>query len=198
VITDYASLIGAVAEALPRSDVAANIPVAVALAEAQINRSIRNRQQEQRATATVTEYVEFPTDYLEIRDIQLNVSSGHKTLYLVAPSELDKYSGATGEPAVYSLIANQIQFGPAPDGTYTCEIVYRKKVPALTGSASTNWFLTDHPDCYLAGVKYHVLQMLDDPKAGGYLTLFMNLLDDVNRMDRQQRWSGPPMAVRVA
>jgi hypothetical protein len=108
------------------------------------------------------------------------------------------YSSATGEPKAYALIANQIQFGPAPDGTYTVEIDYVKRVPALSGTATTNWFLTDHPDVYLAGAQANLLQIANDPAAAAYMTLFHNLLNDVNAQDRRQRWAGPPLIIRPA
>jgi hypothetical protein len=201
-IDDYASLIEHLGIWTPRADLIANIPTAIQMAETQINRSLRNRQQERRETATVSEYVPFPTDYLEVRDIQLNTSTGKKTLELQSPSQINAIDkdrgGVTGEPRAYCLVANQIQFAPAPDATYTCEIVCFTKVPTLTGSADTNWFLTDHPDVYLAGAQASLLQIANDPAAAAYLSLFRNLLEDVNRMDRRQRWSGPPMRVRPA
>jgi hypothetical protein len=198
-ITDYPSLQAAITSWTPRSDLLANVATAIQFAETQINRSIINRQQEQRATATVSEYLPFPTDYLQIRDIQLNVSGGKHSLEMLSPREIDRlYSSATGEPKAYALIANQIQFGPAPDGTYTVEIDYVKRVPALSGTATTNWFLTDHPDVYLAGAQANLLQIANDPAAAAYMTLFHNLLNDVNAQDRRQRWAGPPLIIRPA
>lgn len=201
-ITDYASLQQSLAAWCPRPDLAANIPTAIALAEAQINRSIRNRQQEQRATATLTQWLALQTDYMELRDFRLNTSTGYKTLQLLSPSQLNDIDrangGATGEPRAYAIEGNQFRFSPQPDGTYTAEAVYFKKVPALTGSATTNWFLTDHPDAYLAGAQYNLLASGGDARAADYLGLFNRLLEDVNRADRRQRWSGPPMATRPA
>jgi hypothetical protein len=189
-VTDYDSLRAAITTWTPRSDLLANVATAIQFTETQINRSLRNRQQEHRETATVSEYLPFPTDYLEVRDIQINTSRGKKTLDMMSPSQINaidlSFGGGTGEPRAYCLIANQIQFSPAPDGTYTCEIVCFIKVPALSGSATTNWFLTDHPDVYLAGAQANLLQIANDPAAAAYMTLFRNLLEDVNRMDRRQ------------
>jgi hypothetical protein len=85
-ITDYPSLQAAITSWTPRSDLLANVATAIQFAETQINRSIINRQQEQRATATVSEYLPFPTDYLQIRDIQLNVSGGKHSLEMLCPA----------------------------------------------------------------------------------------------------------------
>jgi hypothetical protein len=201
-ITDYASLQATVAQWSPRADLAASIPTAIALAEAQINRTIRNRQQEQRTTATLTEFIALQTDYIEVRDVMIQTSTGNKKLDMLSPAQLNDldrlWAGGTGEPAAFAIVGNQYKVAPSPDQSYTVEMVYVKKVPALTGAATTNWFLTDHPDCYLVGTQYHLLRIAKDPEAAGYLTLFINLLEDVNRMDRRQRWSGPPMAIRPA
>lgn len=199
-LSTYTELKAAIATQLSRSDLTTPIVDAITLTEAKVQRVLDDLNQETRATATVTEYMSLPTSFLTVRDIQLNLTGGNKTLEMISPSEMDRsFSAATGEPAAYCLIANQIQVGPAPDGTYTCEIVYKKYVPVLSGSNASNWLLTAHPDVYLYGGCFEALCIAQDYQgAQAYKQLYSTAINDLIRFERKQRWSGPPMRIRAA
>lgn len=197
-LATYTDLQAAVASWLARSDLTTPIPDFIALAEAKLNRLLRCRQMEQRSTATATEYMELPTGFLELRNIQLNTSP-KTALELVSPDEIDRdYSAATGKPLVYCLLANQIQLGPAPDSTYTVEIDYYEVIPPLA-SNSTNWLLTAAPDIYLYGSLLEAsIYLIDDPRVPGWNAAYTQVLQQLQSADRRARWSGSRMAVRPA
>jgi hypothetical protein len=102
-LASYTELKAAVARRLGRSgdgDLAAELDDYIDLAEARFQRELRLRAQEQRATATVTgAYLDLPTDFLELRNIQLN-SDPLRSLECVSPEMIDRnYPQArTGEP----------------------------------------------------------------------------------------------------
>ena len=64
-IASYADLKTSIANFLARSDLTAQIPDFIQLAEARINRELETREQEKRSTATLVagdEYISLPTD----------------------------------------------------------------------------------------------------------------------------------------
>ena len=69
-ISTYSELKTAVANFLARSDLTDQIPNFIQLAEARLSRELETRDQEKRATATLTsgdEYIALPTDMREVR-----------------------------------------------------------------------------------------------------------------------------------
>lgn len=199
-LTTYTELKAAVATWLNRVDLTTPIVDGITLAEAQFQRTIRNRNMEQRATATATQYMELPTDYIEMRRLHIQ-GTPNGPLKLIAPEEANsRYSGSTDEPVAYTLIGNEIQLSPSPDtNTYTIEIDYYKKIPVLSGSNATNWLLTAYPDLYLLGA---ILAMTfytqNDQRMPMVQSQYQALLADVNGIDRRQRFSGAAPFQRAA
>lgn len=197
-LSTYVELQASVASWLARSDLTTPIVDMIRMCEAEFNRTLRCREMEQRAYATATEYMAMPTGYLEMRSIQLN-ETPKVALEMVAPEILDaNYSSASGEPRVYCLLANQIQLGPAPDGTYTVEIDYYEVIPPLA-SNTTNWLLTAYPDLYLYGSLLRAGGYLRDPQLlGGFQQAYGEVMRQLVTSDRRARWSGSRLAVRPA
>jgi hypothetical protein len=163
-----------------------------------LNRILRCRQQEQRAYATATEYMELPTGFLELRNIQLNTTPKY-ALEEVSPDEIDRdYSTASGQPLVYCLLANQIQLAPVPDTTYEVEIDFYEVIPPLASNA-TNWLLTAAPDIYLYGSLLEAAAFLtDDPRVPLWQAAFTQVVSQLQSADKRARWSGSRLAVRPA
>lgn len=197
-LSTYTELRAAVATHLARADLTTPIVDFITLAEAKLNRILRVRQMEQRSTATATEYMALPTGFLELRNIQLN-QTPKVALDMVSPDEIDRnYSGSSGIPVVYCLLANQLQLGPAPDGTYTVEVDYYEVIPPLA-SNSSNWLLSLAPDIYLYGALLEAAAFLiDDPRVPLWQAAFTQVVGQMQSMDRNARWSGSRLRVRPA
>ena len=76
-IATYTDLQTSIANFLARSDLTAQIPDFIALAEASMSRELETRSQEKRATASTVsgnEYLSLPTDLREVREVKLNTS----------------------------------------------------------------------------------------------------------------------------
>ena len=197
-ISTYAELQTACANWLSRVDLTSRIPEFIALAEAKIQRALRVRQMEERATATATEWMSLPTDYIEMRNVKLT-GSPNVALTLISPGQADElYTGSSGKPMFYTLQGNQVRLVPAPDAaTYTVEMIYFKKIPALSDTNTTNWLLTDAPDAYLYGTVTEALVMVqDDSRAAGASAAFARVIEDLHSEERRQRWSGSVMRMR--
>lgn len=193
-INTYSTLQTAIGNWLARSDLTTVIPDFIMLAEAEFNRVLRVREMESRATATATEYLELPSDFLELRTVQLNTSPV-TVLSQVSPEVIDGYT-TTGKPVCFTIIDNRIQLGPSPDSTYTVEIDYYAQIPALSGSNTTNWLLTSYPDLYLYGSLLRAAGYIQDANlAMGWQQAYKNSLDQLRYADKRARFSGGPMTV---
>ena len=182
-ITTYAELQSSIADWLLRDDLTSVIPTFISLAEAKFNRRIRDYRMVKRATAQVdTAYFAIPSDWQENIRFQLNTSP-ITTLEYVTPdqaAEEKRLYNSSGRPAFFTMIGDQFQIVPAPDSTYDAELTYYAKIPALSGSNTSNWLLTKAPDIYLYGALMEAAPYLDDDARiqvwGGLLEQSMNAI----------------------
>ena len=197
-ISTYSELQTACANWLARADLTSRIPEFIALAEDTINKRLRIRAMENRATATVSsEYVSLPTGFLEMRNFQLNTSP-KQSVRFVTPEYIDTFwaGSTTGQPKVYALIGGEIQLAPAPDASYTAEMDYYKKWDIATDL--TNWLLTNAPSVYLYGTLLNAEPFLkNDKRIAMWETRFEKSLADVEKADKRERWSGNSLTIRA-
>jgi hypothetical protein len=156
-LTNYTELKSAVADWLNRADLTSQIPDFIALAEARFNRNIRTRDMITRQVATTNnEFVPVPNDWLETYQLELppSVSIGVRTpLQYISPNEAAVYQASemAGKTRYYTIIDGLFELVPKPatGATVTLTCVYYARIPALTGSNSSNWLLQKAPDLYL-------------------------------------------------
>jgi hypothetical protein len=197
-ITSYSTLKDAVVNWTHRTDLTTVLDDFIDLTESRLNRELRASQQEIRATtAGATEYLAMPTDLLAIRNIQLNTNPP-KSLAYVAPEFIDlKDDGSSGEPKYYTIIGDEIQLAPDPDGSYTVEIAYYAKITALSDSNTSNWLLAAHPEAYLYGCLAEAFKYaMDDEQAAKYAALFQDTLSQIKTLDAERKY-GQGMRVRA-
>jgi hypothetical protein len=197
-LNTYTALCASVESWLARADLTAQVPDFITLAEAKLNRTLRTRQMEQRSTATATEYMALPTNFLEMRNIKIAGTPVY-TLEQRSPFEMDMLDdGGSGQPSRYAIIANQLRLWRAPDTTYTLEIDYWESIPPLASNA-TNWLLDSAPDIYLYGALLEAAAfMQDDARIPLWMDAYTRTINQLQTADRRARWSGSPMAVRPA
>jgi hypothetical protein len=151
-ITTYSELKSAVADFLNRDDLTSVIPNFIALAEAALNRRMRAPEMVTRATVTVdAEYENRPADWMET--IRYQITTNPITVVeFVTPEEAiiqkTKFS-TSGVPIFFSTVGTQFQHIPAPDTSYTGELMYYARIAGLSDSNTSNWLLTANPDIYL-------------------------------------------------
>lgn len=170
-------------------------------AEAMLNRDFRALQQETKnASYSITgEYVAVPSDFLEVRSIELETSPRVALTYLPDDAQVTAYNTGTGEPRFFTVAGTNLRFAPVPDATYTATLCYYAKIAALSGSATTNWFLTAHPDIYLAACQMWTAIFLRDAEGvANWKLAYETLRDNLLRADKRSRWGGNGMAVRAA
>lgn len=196
-LTNYTTLQAAIKNALHRADLDSAIPDFITLCEDKLNKRLRLRAMETRATSSIsTEYVALPSDHLAIRNIQLN-SDPKVRLEYVTPDYIDKNypKGDTGKPKFYTIVGAEIQLAPPPDGSYTIEISYFKKLDIATDS--TNTVLTNAPRVYYYGALMEAAAHLKNDKRvpmwAGMLEAALREVETADSNDRFQNGGGLQM-----
>ena len=202
-ITTYDELRAGVAGWLARDDLADAVPDFIALAEARINRLIRTREMETRATAATTAgnaYLALPEGFGGVRYVKLTSTDPAAQLRFATPTQIDQmWAGSqTGQPRVYAIVGDSFRLAPTPDATYTVEIAFSRKVPARSASNPSNWLLAAHPDLYLYGALVAAEGYLgNDARLPGWKALLDEALTELENQDAMDRWSGGPMAIHT-
>jgi len=199
-ISTYAELQTAVANWLDRDDLTDRIPEFIALAEARMNRVLRIRLMEGKYTASTVaaqRNYALPAGYLQMRNLQINTTPIRPCQY-VTPEIYDRLYGSTttGTPEIYTIIANEIQLGPIPAGVQTIEMLFYKKITALSGSNTTEAMLTDNPDVYLYGALLEAEPfIMNDERVGLWGQGFQQAISDLQEQDNKDRHSGSALRV---
>jgi hypothetical protein len=193
-ISTYTELKTAVANFLARDDLTSQIPNFIQLAESRMSRELETRDQEKRATATLTsgdEYIALPTDLREVRSVALTTDPKTVLTYY-SPTSLDSTysSGGSGKPLGFSIVGGEMKLRPIPDSSYTAEIIYVGGLSALSDSNLTNVVLTRHPDAYLYGALAESYAfLLDETRAAQYMQRFSMAIDEI-KVDEQRAHYG--------
>ena len=201
-ITTYAELKTNIADFLNRDDLTSVSSTFVSLAEADLNRQIRHWRQEKRSTASIdTQYSAIPADMLEV--IRFYITSGDtRPLELISQAEmLDRKFrnlNTSGQPAYYAVTAGELEVYPVPDGTYTSELYYFGKTPALSDSNTSNWILEHYPDAYLYGSLIHSAPYLkDDARIQVWASLYQSAIDSINQASEKAKFGGSGRRMKI-
>ena len=199
-INTYSTLQTAVANWLDRDDLTARIPEFIALCEARYNRELRIRLMETTVTANTvggTRGYTLPAGYLRARAFSLNTDPITQLEYLTPEMMNRLWAGsAKGKPLAYTIIGEQYQLGPSPDGVYTVEITYYKKFDPLSDDEPTNTMLTNNPDVYLYGslleASPYLQDMADIPM---WMTAYKEAIKNIQDADAWDRHSGSELRI---
>ncbi len=193
-IATYTDLQTSIANFLARSDLTAQIPDFIALAEASMSRELETRSQEKRVTANTVsgnEYLALPTDLREVREIKLNTAP-LTVLRYYSPVALDEQyaSEGGGKPKGYSIVGDEMKLRPVPDAAYEVEIIYIGSIEALSPTNLTNTILSRSPDAYLYGALAEAYAyLLDETRASQYMARFDKALAQI-KVDNQRAHYG--------
>jgi len=201
-ITTYSELKTNIADFLNRDDLASISSTFISLAEDDLNLRLRHWRQEKRSTADIdTQYSAIPADMLEI--IRFYTTSGDtRPLELISQAEmLDRKFrnlNTSGQPAYYALTAGEIEVYPVPDGTYTSELYYYSRIPALSDSNTSNWVLDYYSSAYLYGSLIHSAPYLkDDARIQVWAALYQNAIDAINTESEKAKFGGSGRRMKI-
>lgn len=200
--TNYSDLKTSVANYLGRSDLTSVIPDFISFAEMRMARELRTRQMLQSATASTVgndAKVALPTDFLEVRD--LNVQGSPRTpLTYMSPSAFSRDAPAdeVGRPTTYTIIKSEFVLAPKPDTAYTLEILYYAKPTVLSTSNASNVFLANYPDALLyASLLEAEPYLINDARSQTWVSLYDRAITNISNADQNGDYSGVPLQMRV-
>ncbi len=188
----YTELQASIADFLNRSDLTSVIPDFITMAEADLNRSLRVADMTMRTRAPInSQYVKLPPDFLGMRNIDLLTDPVTPMSYKNLQNlDIHRAGDSTGKPLYYSIMKDNLEFAPVPDGEYTVEIVYYRKIPALSADNATNWLLADHPDAYLYGSLMHSAPYLQaDDRVGLWAGKYQQIIEQIKISDEKAKFS---------
>ena len=194
-LTTYAELQTAIGNFLNRDDLTSVAPDFIALAEAAINRDVRDYRMIARTDLTLDAVTEaLPADWVET--VTLNITSGTlgeievASRAAIAGRRLDNQN-ASGKPYLFAHVGTDIDLFPTPDGSYTAELTYYAKVPDLATN-STNWLLTAAPDVYLYGALIHSAPYLhEDNRSAVWAAMYQSAITALRAESDTAQFSGP-------
>lgn len=201
--TSYSELQTTIANYLARTDLNAQIPDFIRLAEVRLNRDLRIRQMSNVATTTTTNgdpTVELPIDYNMIRDIHLNTNPV-ATLSYESPSNFyrNARTSTIGQPKFYTILAQEIQLSPVPDGEYEIQMLYYSSVQALSDLNPSNVFLATCPDLLLYGALAEAEPyLMNDERVQTWKTFYDVGVQALTQSDDEGEYSGSPLAITVS
>ena len=201
-ITTYAELKTSITDFLNRDDLDTVAPTFISLAESDLQRRVRHWRGEKRSTAEIdTQYSAIPADFLEA--IRFYITGGDtRPLELISQAELldrkFRNLNTSGQPAYYAITAGEIEVYPVPDATYTSELYYNARVPALSDSTTTNWLLEYYPDAYLYGSLVHSAPYLkEDARLQTWAALYQSAVDAINTESESSKFGGSGRRLKI-
>ena len=196
-IQTYSELKIAIQSWAKRTDIVDQFDTFIDIAESIIyanpDASLRIRDMETRATGTLStanRYEPLPTNYLQMRQVKLNLDAGDLFLEYKSPESLH-ISPAAGIPRYYT-IGSQIELERVPDDDYTIEFLYYATPTPLSDAAPTNAVLTRFPLIYLYGALYAFSQWsMQEEKSSFYYQSFIKAIQGANHLDKRGRYHSP-------
>lgn len=201
-LSTYSDLQTSIANYLARSDLTSQIPDFITFAENRLRRELRIRQMlKSVTTATVANdsTVELPADFLQVRDFVV-VTNPLTPLSYSSPSSLsnDPRTSEVGVPKSYTILANDFQVSPVPDGVYTVKLLYFAAPAYLSSSNTTNVFLTTAPDALLyASLIEAEPYLMNDARINTWGTMYDRAIASLAKSDQEGQYSGVPLAMKL-
>ena len=201
-LSTYSDLQTSIANYLARSDLTSQIPDFITFAENRLRRELRIRQMlKSVTTATVSgdNTVELPSDFLQVRDFVV-MTNPIQPLSYSSPSALsnDPRASEVGVPLSYTILANEFQVSPSPDGVYTVKLLYFAAPAYLSSSNTTNVFLTKAPDALLyASLIEAEPYLMNDARINTWGTMYDRAISSITKSDEEGQYSGVPLAMKL-
>ena len=198
----YSDLQTSIGNYLARSDLTSQIPDFITFAENRLRRELRIRQMlKSVTTATVSgdNTIEIPADFLQVRDFVV-MTNPIQPLSYSSPSALsnDPRASEVGVPLSYTILANDFQVSPAPDGIYTVKMLYFAAPAYLSSSNTTNVFLTTAPDALLyASLIEAEPYLMNDARINTWGTMYDRAIASLTKSDEEGQYSGVPLAMKL-
>lgn len=203
-ISTYTELKSAIGDFLNRQDLDSVIPTFIALAEADINRSVRHWRMEERSSGQQSggdQYMQIPADWVETIRMHV-VGNGTSPINLASIATIaDKRArkeDEAGVPTLYAHVRGEFELYPTPVEDTDIELVYYKKLDALGDSQASNWLLSEAPDVYLYGSLVHSAPYLaDDARLAVWAQMYSAAVQNLIDSGEKAQFSGSGLKLKL-
>jgi hypothetical protein len=200
-LATYSDLQTSIANYLARSDLTTQIPDFIRLTEIRLRRDVRIRQMLKLSYTSMTgSTVGLPSDFLEMRNLYLETNPEQPLTYQT-PSIFtrDGLAQESGQPKNYTILSNEIQVSPAPNGTFNVYMLYYAAPAFLSNSNTSNVFMAECPDLLLYGSLVEAEPyLMNDNRLGVWAGMFQRGLESLTTSDDRGEYSGAPISMKVA
>lgn len=193
----YSELKTEIADFIERNDLTSVIDTFIDLCESEMQRKLKILDFETTATVTMTDGSgTLPTGFAGSRSVYWS-SNPNRMLRYVPPHELDRLNASDPSYVNYYTITGST-IKTADDQSGDLVMTYMAHFTPLSGSATTNALLTNHPAVYLYGSLVHAAVYCKDFEGAiAYRKLFDNEVEQINRDSADRKYHGP-LVVRAA
>ena len=201
--TNYSDLKTEIANYLGRSDLTAQIPTFIQLAEKRLERDLRIKPMLKVVEATMTagdSTVGMPSDFLSMKDIHIE-SNPIRTLKFQSTNNFYRNARVNdrGVPVDYTLLGSEFKLAPTPDSAYTLRMVYYYKPDILSDSNTSNLFLANCPDLLLYGALAEAEPyLMNDERIQTWASLYDRGLASLRASDDDSEYPSSPMSITLA
>ena len=197
-IVSYATLLTEFEAYLERTDFSPRFPTFLRLTESDVQKTLNDDPNMfVRATATAAgRFTALPTDFGQMIAVDLGgVGSGK--MQAVTAADFTAYDDKSGIPSVYAIIGNDLALAPS-NTTATISMVYKRNIPALTVSNTTNWLLAKAPEVYLYGALMQASAFgWDDNRVPLWQAAYADAVETLRIDGERRRWGAAPLAPRL-
>ena len=198
--TNYTSFVTVVGNYLARSDLSAQIPDFITMAQYRMTRDLRVTEMLKVATTSTTGgdgTVALPADFLETKEVHLQ-GNPPVTIEYQTPDLFfrNKQSTNSGKPYYYSIIDQEFKFAPQPDSTYTLEMLYFAKPDFISASNPSNIYLANFPDALLyATLAEAEPYLMNDARMATWASLYDRAITDIMKNDKGKQYPNTSLNV---
>lgn len=200
--TNYTSFVAVVENYLARTDLSAQIPDFINLAQQRMTRDLRTRPMLKVSTTTANSAdgtVELPTDFLEMRELHFQ-GNPEIVLQYQTPDlffrNLLTNTGAT--PVYYTLLSNELQFAPVPSSDLTLQMLYYAQPTFISPSTASNLYLANYPDALLYATLVEAEPyLMNDSRIQTWANMYDRAIGNIMRNDDGSKYPNVSLNVVV-
>lgn len=202
-LANYTGLVTAAASSwMHRSDITTSqADEFIQLFESDFNSTMRVRQMEaQTAAVSTAGYLLHPTNWVGWKEIKGTLNGATYDLEPVTDEVANIRTfgeTSTSTPRFYKVRGDRTYLYPSASGI-TLNCVFYDGVPALTGSATTNWLLTKYPGAYLFGMLISSNLFTIDDRYATWVAAYDRIIENIKADSRKGEWSGQVLRMHPA